>query len=353
MHGYEPRIGCHRGSGGIAMAKGDKGGEYKNRSRKRSKNDPKRDKSHDSEGNRYPRKVPWSISDREQIARGRSEAPSDIAEIADAELRAMNENKGRGRRYEIAPIVLAIIWKYYCSFASHTFRSILGWSEEVLEERFGVRIPHYSTMCKYSSNLNIMVSPAADILKGKPLTAAVDSTGIGSRTAGLWRHFIWGSTRGWLKLHALVDIETGIVIAYTVTDDKKGDPSQMLGLVDAAVNSGFVIEKVLADGAYDTYENWNGMDDRGITFIANIRENAKTSPKCPTRSEHVRFICKHGKKEWYEKTGYTMRWKAETAFSSLKKLFGEALRAKSEERLNNELDGKIERYNSYKAGCHV
>jgi len=34
-------------------------------------------------------------------------------------------------------------------------------------------------------------------------------------------------------------------------------------------------------------------------------------------------------------------------------LFGEALRAKSEERLNNELEGRIERFNSYKAGCYV
>lgn len=317
------------------------------------KNDPKRNRTHDSEGNKYERNVPWKVSDREQIARGRSNAPDNIADIANAELKAMNEDKGRGRRYEIAPIILAIIWRYYCSLTSHTFRSILGWSEEVLAERFGVKIPHYSTLCKYCAGLNTILSPAADVLKGKHLTVAVDSTGIGSRTAGLWRHFLWGSTRGWLKLHAMVDVDTGIVIAYTVTNDKKGDPSQLLGLVDAAVKNGFVIEKVLCDGAYDTYANWNGMDERGITFVANMRENAGTSPKCPTRSEHVRYIREHGKKEWCENTGYTMRWKVETAFSSLKKLFGEALRAKSEERLNNELEGRIERFNSYKAGCYV
>ena len=93
------------------------------------------------------------------------------------------------------------------------------------------------------------------------------------------------------------------------------------------------------------------MDDRKIGFIANIRENAVTMPKCPTRSEHVRFIHKHGKDKWYESTGYTMRWKVETAFSSLKKMFGEALRAKNSERLDNKLEGRIERYNSYKVGC--
>ena len=69
-------------------------------------------------------------------------------------------------------------------------------------------------------------------------------------------------TRGWLKLHAMVDVETGIVIAYTVTCEKKIDPSQLLGLADAAVKNGFIPEKALADEAYDTFEYWNGMERR-------------------------------------------------------------------------------------------
>jgi len=350
---FAARIGRHHGSGGIAMAKGDKGGKYKSNRKKTKKDDLKRDRKHDSDGNEYQRNVPWKDADKAQIAKGRSNAPENLVDIADAELKALNENKGRGRRYEIAPIILAVIWSYYCSLTSHSFRSLQGWSEETLEERFGVRIPHYSTICKYASKLKTVVSPAAEFLKGKALTTAADSTGIGSRTTGLWRHFVWGSTRGWLKLHALVDVDTGIVIAYTVTDEKTSDQSQLLGLVDAAVKAGFTITKVLADGAYDTYDNWNGMDDREIEFIANIRDNARTAAKCPARTKHVKYIRKHGKKEWYEHVGYTIRWKVETAFSSLKKLFGESLRAKSTERLNNELDWRIGSYNSYKVRCHA
>ena len=337
------------------MAKGDKGGKYKNESKRKSKkkNDPKRDKEHNVRGERYGRKTSWKKTDAAQIRKGRSNAPANLKELADAELRAMNENKGRGPMFRIATIVLVTIWQYYCSLAGHTLRSVQGWSEEVLEEKFGVRIPHYSTLCKYSKRFSTIVSPAAASLKGRPLTVAVDSTGIGSRTAGLWRHFIWGSTRGWLKLHAMIDVDTGIVIAYTVTGDKKGDSPQLLRLVDAATENGFILNKVLADGAYDTYKNWNGMDDRGITFIANIRDNAALSSKCPTRTKHVEYIREYGKEVWYYIHGYTMRWKAETAFSSLKKLFGESLRAKSNERLNNELDCRMYQYNSYKAECHV
>jgi len=335
------------------MAKGDRGGKYNKKSARTKKDDLKRDRNHDSDGNEYPRNVPWKDADKAQIAKGRSNAPDNLADIADAELEALNKSKGRGRRHEIAPIILAVIWSYYCSLTSHSFRSLQGWSEETLEEKFGVRIPHYSTLCKYASKLKMIVSPAAGFLKGKRLTTAIDSTGIGSRTAGLWRHFVWGSTRGWLKLHALVDVDTGIVIAYTVTGEKTSDHSQLLGLADAAVKAGFTIGKVLADGAYDTYDNWNGMEEREIEFVANIRDNAATTNKCPSRNKHVKYIREHGKKEWYELAGYTIRWKVETAFSSLKKLFGETLRATSTERLNNELDWRIGSYNSYKVRCHA
>jgi len=60
-----------------------------------------------------------------------------------------------------------------------------------------------------------------------------------------------------------------------------------------------------------------------------------------------------GKDAWYDVTGYRARWKVETAFSSLKKLFGETLRARSAESLDRELAERIERYNSYKVACHV
>jgi len=335
------------------MAKGDKGGKYKNERKVRRKNDPKRDRTHNSHGMKYQRNTSWKATDRAQIDKGRSQAPYGLREIADAELKAMNGNGRKGPKFKIAPVILALIWRYYCSLVSHTFRSVQGWSEETLSERIGVKIPHYSTMCKYSKRMNAAVSPAAASLKGRPLTVAVDSTGIGSRTAGLWRHFVWGSKRGWLKLHAMIDVDTGIVIAYTVTDENGGDPSQLLDLVDMAVRNGFILEKVLADGAYDTYRNWNGMEERKITFIANIGDRAVPTSKSYARREHVLFIKKHGRTGWHEITGYTMRWKVETAFSSLKKLFGESLRAKSEEQLENELNWRIEAYNSYKVMCHV
>jgi hypothetical protein len=334
------------------MAKGDKGGKYNNKS-VRKRNDTPRNRTQDRKGNRYKRRTAWKATDEAQIRKGRSNSPSNLKEIADAELKAMNEKDGRGPKFRIAPVILALIWQYYCSVVSHTFRSVQGWSEETLEERLGVKIPHYSTICKYSKRLSASISPAAASLAGRPLTVAVDSTGIGSRTAGLWRHFLWGSTKGWLKLHAMVDVETGIVIAYTVTCEKKRDHTQLLKLVDIAVNNGFLLEKVLADGAYDTYECWNGMESREITFIANVRENAALTARSERRREHILYIHKHGKTEWQEATGYTMRWKAETAFSSLKKMFGESLRAKNEERLNSELSWRIEQYNLYKVRCHV
>jgi hypothetical protein len=57
----------------------------------------------------------------------------------------------------------------------------------------------------------------------------------------------------------------------------------------------------------------------GIPFVANIRENACASPKCPSRAAHVKHIREHGKKAWQKWARYNI-WKAETGVSSTKKL---------------------------------
>jgi hypothetical protein len=42
-----------------------------------------------------------------------------------------------------------------------------------------------------------------------------------------------------------------------------------------------------------------------------------------------------------------------TGFSSLKKLFGGTLRARTDDALENELDARVERCNEYKVRCHL
>ncbi|MBS3116996.1 transposase [Candidatus Woesearchaeota archaeon] len=110
-------------------------------------------------------------------------------------------------------------------------------------------------------------------------------------------------------------------VAISITEDSVGDNKEVLLLIDAARKRG-TIAKALLDGAYDTFEIWNGLHARGIRSLIRLRKNAVVNNKSPTRSQEIK--CYQGnEKEWAKATGFGQRWQAETLFSSFKRRFGE------------------------------
>lgn len=89
--------------------------------------------------------------------------------------------------------------------------------------------------------------------------AAIDSTGLNLSKTTMWRENKWGTRpkrRGRLKLHSLVDIDTGKILAYVLTDDKVGDNSAFGCLVGLAVSGGCSLKVIFADAAYEDRKNW-------------------------------------------------------------------------------------------------
>src|SRR5208282_6941935 len=67
--------------------------------------------------------------------------------------------------------------------------------------------------------------------------------------------------RTWRKLHVATDADTGMIVAATLTENDKGDSSQVEPLLSMVEEE---IDSLTADGAYDgapTYEGRGG--DRG------------------------------------------------------------------------------------------
>ena len=61
---------------------------------------------------------------------------------------------------------------------------------------------------------------------GRVRRVGIDSSGLNLSATSLWRKKKWETgpkNRGWLKIHALCDVDTGEVIAYALTDDTVGD----------------------------------------------------------------------------------------------------------------------------------
>ena len=182
----------------------------------------------------------------------------------------------------------------------------------------------------------------------------VDSTGLNLSDTTMWRLTKWDTgpkKRGWLKLHALSDVDSGEILAYAVTDDSVGDTPMLRTLVREASEAGHVFGTVYADGAYSSDRNWIYLcRENGYRFITSFKSN--TVPKnngSAARGRAARLWCSLPYREWVEVSGYGTRWKVECVFSDLKRIFGETVTARKKENMVAQIVTKIESFNRYKA----
>ncbi|MDR3283151.1 MAG: hypothetical protein LBS92_06050 [Candidatus Methanoplasma sp.] len=130
-----------------------------------------------------------------------------------------------------------------------------------------------------------------------------------------------------------------MTLACTVASDKKRGRRELPKLVDMAASDGFATGKAIADSACDEHDLRDGMDERRIPFYAKLMgapRRTPTPPRTRKRQDHA----------WH-----SIRWRAETGFSSFRKPFGEAPRASAGDALENELDAREERCNACKVLC--
>ena len=64
-----------------------------------------------------------------------------------------------------------------------------------------------------------------------------------------------------------------------------------------------------------------------------------TAESAPTqRDRHLRCIAEHGRMGWQKRSGYNTRARAEAAISRYKRVIGDALRSRKDERRATEVD---------------
>lgn len=277
------------------------------------------------------------------------------------ELEAMNRGKvGRPYRFCDSEIFWAMSLQ---SLFSMTFREAAGTAAALLKV-IGLDAPSYPRLFERSRMLadlmgsdpdgGIFVIRAAPCRTGRVRSVGIDSSGFNLSDTSLWRENKWGvgpEHRGWLKLHALSDTDTGEIIAYAVTTDRVGDSPMLVPVLDAAVAAGHRISRVYADGAYSSAANFRRVcEEMGSEFVTSFKNNTPVkSYGAMSRGAAVRLWCSLPYPEWVERTGYGRRWKCECVFSDIKRMLGETLRAHSTEGAVRALMLKVSVFNQYKA----
>ena len=294
--------------------------------------------------------IHWPSYNQSLVRRGEILFSYDFLDSWDADLARMNENK-KGKKYKFPDSFILIIGhiKVYLHLPYRQTEGIIKATGKNLPDH-----PCYSQMCRRINKLDIDINNSIDDEDDDDVVIiiAADSTGIKVTNRGQWMQDKWGvkNKKGYLKIHVAVDIKTKQILALEVTDEKVHDSKVIKNLVEGVLNNNHnvKIKSFIGDGAYDSNENFKYLKEKRIRPIIKVKRNSIISSKnSNVRNREVQLQIKDYHK-WKKKRKYGSRWMAETAFSSIKRMFGEYISATKFQNMVKEMTMKVSLYNLFR-----
>jgi hypothetical protein len=208
-------------------------------------------------------------------------------------------------------------------------------------------VPDHTTLSRRAETLEVP-RPRSDSRTEagrdpEPVHLLVDSTGLKLCGAGEWLVEKHGTRtrRAWRKMHLGVDAETGRIVAATLTDRDVDDASQVGPLLDQVDGQ---IASFTGDGAYDQDGVYTSVAERhpAAAIIVPPRATAvpsRTAETAPTqRDRHLDLIAEKGRMGWQKASGYNWRARAEATIGRFKRVIGDGLRSRTDERRATEMN---------------
>ena len=283
----------------------------------------------------------WGRYNDALVRRGEIFLGLDAVEEWEEELDAMNRGKeGAGFRFPDGFVRLLGFIRLLFHLPYRQTEGFVGALSRYME---GLKTPDYTTLNRRLNRLHVDLG-LEDIQPDTPITLAVDASGIKVANSGDWIRHVWKKRKGYLKIHVAVDVKSGEIVAMEVTSEETGDSRMFQPLVEEAMNIRPIC-RVIADGALDSKKCFTFLAQHGIDPAIRVRSNSiPRSRGCPARKQAVAEQLKDYK-AWRCKHQYGQRWKAETVFSALKRIFGEHVDAKKYVNMVQEMLLKAALYN--------
>lgn len=212
-----------------------------------------------------------------------------------------------------------------------TYRALEGFFSSILKlMKLPHKVPNYTLFCKRASEV---LEELPKLSNRRPTDLVVDSSGFKVYGEGEWKVKVHGrdKPRKWIKAHIGVDPQSQEIIALEVTESSVGDATALPILLDQMTTR---VKRVFADGAYDRLKCRQYLHLHGIEGKIPPPKNACIRQKealCE-RNDAITVIRYFGgdgiaKSIWKKLVGYHKRSLVETAFSSLKRFFGDRLQS--------------------------
>jgi len=198
-------------------------------------------------------------------------------------------------------------------------------------------VPDHSTLSRRAETLAV----ARPQPGSGPVHLLVDSTGLKLCGSGEWLVEKHGTRtrRDWRKLHLGVDPDTGRIVAATLTTSDVDDGSQVGSLLDQVSDP---VASFTADGAYDQDGVYGEVAARHpqAAVVVPPRSSAVPSGTAETapirRDQHLQIIAKRGRMAWQKASGYNWRALVEAEISRFKRVIGDGLRSRTDQRRASE-----------------
>ena len=305
----------------------------------------------------------WPSYNRSLVRRGEILFSYDFIDSWGSEIEIMNKNK-KGKPFSFPnSFILAI---GYIRYSFHLpYRQTEGIINATGKGLPG-NSPSYGHICKRINKLNIDIKrKKIDDDDDDYVVISIDSTGIKITNRGQWMNEKWKvqNKKGYLKIHVAVDIKTKEILALEVTDEKVHDGRMLKKLANhmlyssssnssssnSSSESNMVkVKSVLADGAYDSNANFRYLEDKKIKPCIKIRKNSIISIRNNRLRNKEVILQSKDLLKWKRKRKYGHRWIAETAFSTIKRTFGEYISATRFQNMVKEMMIKVSLYNLFR-----
>jgi len=201
--------------------------------------------------------------------------------------------------------------------------------------------PDHTTLSRRAETLEVPRPRSGS--EAEPVHLLVDSTGLKLCGPGEWLIEKHGTRRrrSWRKLHFGVDANTGRIVASALTTHDVDDGSQVGPLLDQVAGP---VASFTGDGAYDQEGVYAGVAERHpeVAVIVPPRATAvpsQTAESAPTqRDRHLQLIAEKGRMGWQKASGYNRRARAEATIGRYKRVIGDGLRSRTDQRQATEMN---------------
>lgn len=286
----------------------------------------------------------WSRYNEELVRRGEILLDFSVMDEWKRELEKANDGKV-GEPYHYPEAFMRLLG--FIRLLFHLpYRQSEGFIRAMAKYVDGLQVPDYSTIDRRVNKLSLSLEETL-VKSNGPVSIAVDASGMKVHNGGDWIRRVWRVKKGYLKIHFAVNIKTKQVVSMDVSSEKVHDGKRLKRLVKKAKEN-VKVKRVLADGAYDSRENFAFLSDNNIKPLIRVRSNSVAKSRgCPSRKQAVIEQKMFKPKAWSRIHRFGYRWRVEGAFSCIKRIFGEYVTAKKFVNMAKEMALKASLYNLF------